>query len=211
MSRATAPSHVAAGDCESCRAGPVAQPANTASSLAYCVAGAWLLRRGRRTERPGGLTAHRALAWAAVAAGLGSVAYHGPGTALGRYLHDASLLAFLGLSALDDLEVVAGATVPPAAVAAVPAAAVVAAHPSLSSVAQIATGAVAAGAGFARALRPGPSDGGEQVAGVVLLAGGGALHLLGRTDGPLCQPRSLLQPHAAWHAATAASIALRHR
>lgn len=203
--------HVAAGDCERCRAGAVAQPANTVSSLAYCVAGGWLLRHGRRAAKPRGLTAHRALAWAAIGTGLGSVAYHGPGTALGRYLHDASLLAFLGLSALDDLEVVTDTTVPPVAVAAVPVVAAVAGHPTVSPVAQVAAGAVAAGAGVARALRPGPADGGEQAVGVVLLAGGALLHALGRTDGPLCRPRSLLQPHAVWHAATAASIALRHR
>ena len=43
------------------------------------------------------------------------------------------------------------------------------------------------------------------------VVGGALLHGLGRSGGPLCRPDSLVQPHAAWHAITAASIALRHR
>ncbi len=33
-----------------------------------------------------------------------------------------------------------------------------------------------------------------------------AAHVLGRSDSPLCRPRSLLQPHAAWHALSALAL-----
>jgi hypothetical protein len=81
----TTTAHVALGDCERIRAGAVGQPVNTVSSLAYVVAGAWLARRRR-----GGVEGLVPLA--AVAAGIGSVAYHGPGTPLGRRGHDVSAL-----------------------------------------------------------------------------------------------------------------------
>ena len=80
----SAAAHVAVADCERIRPGLVAQPVNTASSLAYCVAGAWILAR-----RP--LSVRRlALGLSAVAAGVGSVAYHGPGGRIGKGVHDSS-------------------------------------------------------------------------------------------------------------------------
>jgi hypothetical protein len=79
--------HVAVSDCERIRPGLIAQPVNTASSGAYCAAGAWLLcrrpqSRGRRT-----------LGLAAIGAGVGSVAYHGPGGRAARLVHDVSAAA----------------------------------------------------------------------------------------------------------------------
>ena len=38
--------HLAWSDCERVRPGFIAQPVNTWSSLAYCVAGAWIIARG---------------------------------------------------------------------------------------------------------------------------------------------------------------------
>ena len=78
--------HVACDDCERIRPGLIAQPVNTASSVALCIAGAALLHR--RAHRPG-----RALGLLAIAAGLGSVAYHGPGGRTSRIAHDASAVA----------------------------------------------------------------------------------------------------------------------
>jgi drug/metabolite transporter (DMT)-like permease len=78
--------HVACDDCERIRPGLVAQPVNTASSVALCLAGAALLHR--RAHRPG-----RVLGVLAIAAGLGSVAYHGPGGRPSRVAHDASAVA----------------------------------------------------------------------------------------------------------------------
>ena len=42
---------------------------------------------------------------------------------------------------------------------------------------------------------------------VAALAVGVALYVLGRTDGPLCSPSSLVQLHAGWHVATAVAAA----
>ena len=38
---------------------------------------------------------------------------------------------------------------------------------------------------------------------LVALVVGAGLYLLGRTDGPLCSPSSVVQLHAGWHVATA--------
>ena len=64
---------------------------NTASSAAYLVAAGWVVQR-----RP-----PRWKLWAAVlaAVGLGSIAYHGPGTPAGKALHDGALLAILPVAA----------------------------------------------------------------------------------------------------------------
>jgi hypothetical protein len=193
--------HVAAGDCERCRPGPIAQPVNAVSSLAFVAAGGPLVRDPRPLTR--------ALGWAAVATGLGSVAYHGPGTAAGRYVHDASLLALLGLMALDDTGRATGWAPAAATVAAVPVLAAVGAHPVLTDAAQPLAGALAVAAGLVRSVRAG--DGAGPRAGLGLLGVGVGLHALGRTGEPLCRPDSWLQPHAAWHALAAAAVLLRHR
>jgi hypothetical protein len=74
-----------AGDCERLHDGLVAQPVNTASALAYVAVGAWLL--GRRQAVFG---------LAVVAAGVGSVDYHGPGSPAARLVHDGGLYAVVG-------------------------------------------------------------------------------------------------------------------
>jgi hypothetical protein len=82
--------HVAMSDCERVRPSLIAQPVNTASSLALCAGGAWILRRRPRTRR------RLALGAAAIAAGVGSVAYHGPGGRGARVLHDLTAIALGG-------------------------------------------------------------------------------------------------------------------
>lgn len=193
--------HVAAADCERCRPGLVAQPANTVSSLAFVAAAGPLL--ARRRDRAG-----RLVAATAVAAGLGSVAYHGPGTAAGRYLHDAGLIAMLGAMAVDDLTTGLEHRPSVAVLAAVPAAAAVLALPRVSGPAQMATGALAMGAAAFRTARRGVRR--RDVVGEGLLVGGAVLHTLGRTGGPLCRPDAPVPAHAVWHTAAAASVALRH-
>ena len=85
--------HIAVSDCERCRPGLVAQPVNTLSSLAYCAAGAWVLRRPRTTSRV-------ALGIAAIAAGVGSAAYHGPGGRASKLVHDWSAATFATMLAI---------------------------------------------------------------------------------------------------------------
>jgi hypothetical protein len=84
-----------AGDCERLGEGLIAQPVNTASALAYVAVGAWLVGRGRRSDRPGSV----AFGLAVAAAGVGSVDFHGPGSPAARLLHDGGLYAVVGLVA----------------------------------------------------------------------------------------------------------------
>lgn len=88
---------LAESDCEQLRAGWLAQPANTVSTLAFAVVGAWLLlgsrwvSAGRGTLIAGGV--------AMVGAGVGSLAYHGPQPGWAHLVHDGSALALAGLLA----------------------------------------------------------------------------------------------------------------
>src|SRR5688500_16268973 len=116
-------------DCERCRPGFVTQPANTVSSLAYVAAGLAMLRGSDQTGPV--RSTDRALAWATVASGVGSVAYHGPGGTVSRYAHDAGLIALLGFIALSDAERLAGEQLP-GGLAVVPLVAAVGAAPRLS-------------------------------------------------------------------------------
>jgi len=85
--------HIACSDCERIRPGLIAQPVNTLSSLGYCVAGVWVLRRPRTIRRI-------ALGTAAIAAGFGSVAYHGPGGRNGKLVHDTGAAALAAALAI---------------------------------------------------------------------------------------------------------------
>lgn len=78
--------HVAHADCEPIRPGLVAQPWNTASSVALAAAAVPLVRAGGRW---------RLVAAAAAVEGLGSVLYHGPGGRVGKAVHDAGLVALV--------------------------------------------------------------------------------------------------------------------
>jgi len=215
----TSTSHVAAADCERCRPGPIAQPANTVSSLAFTVAGLLLVARSRRTPTasfpPLPATdppvAEAALGWSAVAAGLGSVAYHGPGTRAGQILHDATLLAMLATLITADVARFTGRPASRAVVAALPGLALAAATSPWSVPAQlvVGTGAVAAEVARVRGARSGRRSGRRPAAASVVAAVGALGHVLGRTGGPLCRPDSVWQAHAAWHSAMAFVLVLR--
>jgi len=200
ISAAGHPRVVAASDCEHCRDGLITQPANAASSLAYVAAGADLLRRPD-PDRP--------FAWAVIAVGLGSVAYHGPGGVAGKWAHDASLIAMLGLLVLTDATVADGRPMPDAAIAGVVGAAAVAAHPRTSDSAQGAVGALAVIAEARRHITQASLR--EAAVSLPLLTSGLVLHILGRTGERWCRPDAQLQPHAAWHTLSAAALWSRRR
>jgi hypothetical protein len=137
-------------DCELLRVGELlAQPVNALSSLAYVVAGLWVIRR------------RRWLGASVVAVGIGSVLYHGPQPPGIRLVHDLTIVGALAGVAAIAWRRLADRPVPPPA------------------------------AGLA-------------VAGLVF-------YVAGRTDGPFCDPGSLLQAHAAWHVLTAAAFAVLGR
>lgn len=90
------PDHVAASDCEAIRPGRIGQPANTLSSLAFVAAAVPIARAAHHRGRP----AWWAVAVAAAAEGVGSVAYHGPGGRHAKRLHDAGLVALVATLAV---------------------------------------------------------------------------------------------------------------
>jgi hypothetical protein len=85
------PGALGAGDCEAWRPGPLAQPTNAVTSLAFVVAGSWLARRASVVV-PDERWRVRTAAGLLAATGLGSVAYHGPGGRVGHLVHDATLV-----------------------------------------------------------------------------------------------------------------------
>ena len=80
---------LAESDCEASVGGLLGQPANSLSSLAFAIAGGWLLAHVRHD----GGWRWAALGAAAVAAGIGSVVYHGPMPPIGQFLHDIGLVS----------------------------------------------------------------------------------------------------------------------
>jgi hypothetical protein len=202
-----------AGDCERLRDGLVAQPVNTASALAYLLAAAWLARRG---GRPDAAARRESLAFglAVAAAGVGSVDFHGPGSPAARWLHDTGLAAAVSFVAVHDLARLAGTrrrVVPAWAAVAGAGGVLLALAPGAGGALAGALGLAAAAGevGAARGRRAGwsPRQRAAWRAGVAALAVGAACWWLGRTGGPLCDPDSPLQPHAAWHLLTAFTLA----
>jgi hypothetical protein len=207
---------LASGDCERIRDGLIAQPVNTASSVAYLVVGVALVERARRTT-PGGRGRLVALGLATAANGVGSAAYHGPGGPGSRWLHDAAVLAVLGLVVANDAERLvergdprrAGGSGAPLALAVASGAALLAVAPATSVASQVALMAGAVAAEIAVTLadrRRGAHDRLRRRRGRHLLITGvvaATLHATSRTGAPLCSPDSVLQGHAGWHVLTA--------
>ena len=196
---------MATSDCEAIRDAWLAQPANAWSSGAYLLAGGYLAVR-HRASLPGSAALTAAvLSLGAVA--VGSVLYHGPQPAWGDAVHDATIALLLG--ALASLGGTARSpqgfrhrAVP---VVAVLAAVLVVVVPGSVALAHGALAGLVAvrhvGAATRGSLAPA-----TRVALVALVAGT-VLFAAGRTGGPLCEPRSLAQPHAGWHVATAIAAA----
>jgi hypothetical protein len=174
-------------DCESAVGPLLGQPANALSTLAFAVAGG--LVAGRTTTPWVG--------YALMATGVGSFLFHGPMPPYAEWAHDVTL-AWL-------LLVVAGVgrswerqTHLPGLVVL---GALFAVWPAVADPTAVALSVVAASL-----LLLGDRSWGTL--GPVLLLGAVAIvGRLGATGGPLCDPDSLLQPHALWHVGSAAAVA----
>jgi hypothetical protein len=84
-------------DCERLRPGLIAQPVNTATSLAFVAAAGATALRSRRRGTPYGA---QEVAYSALLAlvGIGSVAFHGPQPRGAKVLHDAPIAGMLALA-----------------------------------------------------------------------------------------------------------------
>lgn len=204
--------------CEAERSGPIAQPANTWSSLAYVALGAWAVVRfvrgsGRNRAGSSGLLIPAA-ALVMCVIGLTSAFYHATLTFLGQYLDVMSMYllgALLICGALWRRGSLGEGAALMAFVAMVVALGVAQyVDPELRRV----LFAVVLVPGIALELTTrvhGVSPPDRRLAalrgGIALMALGYAFWLLDQFD-VLCWPESLFQGHAAWHTLTAAAAGL---
>ena len=200
--------------CEALRDAPVAQPANTVSSLAYLLVGLWAAAAAAGARRATAYSAGTLIPWLALVValvGLSSAFYHATLTFLGQYF-DVLSMYLLGALLLCGALVRMGALRPPAAVAlfvAIAGSLAVAqyAYPDSRRV----LFALVLLPGILLEVRPGTSGlpwrDPRRVplsTGIGLLVVAYGLWVLD-DRGVLCRPDSLLQGHAAWHTLTAVS------
>jgi hypothetical protein len=97
MDRGAVDTRLGSTDCERLRPGLIAQPVNTATSLAFVVAAGATALRSRRRGTPYGA---QEVAYSALLAlvGIGSVAFHGPQPRGAKVLHDAPIAGMLALA-----------------------------------------------------------------------------------------------------------------
>lgn len=201
------------GDCEA-RIATWGQPVLFASSAAYIVTALFVLWwASRHTSRNAPLAAGQVWAFAIglVAAGLGSMDYHGPALGPEPLLHDAGLaLALIAAVSIDlsQLGVWPRLRTPVLVALTVGAIAIIAVVPTISpalaavaAVGLIITEITVYRRGL-RTLRP------ALFAGCAALGLGAVIFAASRTGGPLCDPESLLQGHAVWHLLTASALGL---
>lgn len=183
-------------DCEAAGPSGIRQPVNAWSSLLLVGAAGWPARRSVRRVAPG-------LAVAVVAAGGAAFAYHALLTGWAAVLDGAAVTMIAGTFA-------AGTWRPRIPFRSGLAAAALAAGVSQAIGGSLPGATTAALAGVAAAgLVAGGSLGDARIAASALglLAVGGVVWVLSGTGGAWCNPRSLLQGHAVWHAASAAALA----
>jgi hypothetical protein len=197
-------------DCELIGDGALAQPVNAVSSLAFSVVGVALIGWARRASGH-----ERAVRWvlvgALVATGIGSFLYHGPETTIGNFAHDITFLVVLIVVAFANLGAGLGWT--PGAVWGSVGGAAIVSGVALTAFPGVTNGLAAVGIAVLVvgdfALRRVGSPG-QPWYGLSLISFGLAIALLiaGRTGGPLCDPSTFLQPHAAWHVLGAIGVGL---
>lgn len=191
--------------CEAIADGFLREPVSAVSSLAYVLAAVLVVLQARRRGTPPRTVAGYAALVAGI--GVGSVVQHGPDPAWADLAHDLPLLATLCLVAADGVAALRGRArvwwwwVAPTA-ALVPAILLV---PRPADVAQAAIAAVAVVVTLLRARRA-PAVRPRVLVAVGLLAVGATIGTLSRAGGPLCDPTSLWQGHAAWHVLSAAAL-----
>lgn len=177
----------AVGDCELIRFDFLGQPVNTVTTLAFLMAGVWLLREGRA----------KWVGVALIATGLGSFVFHGPMPSWAEWAHDVSL-AWL-------IVVVGGLRTRWERWSRLPSLFLLAALFGLvSSAADPLAVALTVVVGASILLRN-PTR--SELGPLGLLALVAILGRAGATGWPLCDPGSPLQTHAIWHVGAAIAVA----
>jgi hypothetical protein len=204
--------HPGAGDCEAIRTGPIAQPVNAATSLAYLAGGVDLLVRAVRARDESAVA--DVFAVLLVANGLGGIAFHGPGSRSAKWLHDVALTGTLSFVILHDVALLVRLPgrhqLAALAIAIAGLGAILAYRPGHTNAASAAAGGTAAVLELVVATTA--SSGGRRhlwsarrrAAGLLGVAT--VVNLLSRTGGPLCRPGSPIQGHGAWHVLTAMAL-----
>jgi hypothetical protein len=192
-------------DCELVRSSFPTQPVNTWSSLAYCIAGVWVLAVAGRSAIDAATA--RAAGALFVLAGVGSFAYHGLGGELSGWLHDASFLWALAFMAI--CEGVARPS-PRFRQLIVFGAAALGAAATFSVLTNLLLVVLVGWIVWVQLERWPARPAFERrtlvaVGGVLVVAG--AAYLLGRSGGPLCDPDTATQTHGLWHVLTAVALA----
>jgi len=209
---------LAAADCERLGNGVLAQPVNTLSSLAYLLAGAWILWLAGRS--PGRRVELAVFGLAVALNAVGGLTFHGVQSWGARWVHDISILAVLGFVVVFGVArrldrstrwllraFAAGLAVLGAVIAVFPG--TVQAFSGLLAVTAGATEVVEYRHEVPALRREGVTA--RRLARLSVLAVLGlasAAFLVGRTDAWLCNPDSTFQWHAIWHLLSAAAMAL---
>ena len=194
-----------ATDCERIRSGHIGQPANALSAAWLTVSGAWIARRHSHH-------AHASLVGAVVAAaGVGSVAYHGPGGRLSGWAHDTTIAGMLGVIGLEDVIEVRPDLAPAAtwvyAAAMAVVGTVLAVRPdTVRPVCALLAGTALVAEVSARRLARGQAGRAHRFA-EALMTGALIAYVAGRTGSPTCRPASWIQPHGLWHTLSGAAMA----
>jgi hypothetical protein len=178
----------AAADCEVIGAGFLGQPVNALTTVAFVVAGLFVL--SRNPDR-------RWIGFGLIATGIGSFLFHGPMPPGNEWAHDVTLTWLLVLVAGWGTRWEAFTRLP----ALIAIGVIVALVPVIADPLAVVLTVVA----LLSILRRDRSA--ATMAPLLLLAAVAVFGRLGATGGPLCDPESLFQPHAVWHLGSAVAVA----
>lgn len=177
----------AAADCEAVGAGFFGQPINTLTTLGFVAAGIIVIVQ-RQDMRWIGI--------GLVSTGIGSFLFHGPMPPGNEWAHDVSLAWLVTMIAGWGTRWERASRLPALAVIG----AVVAVFPVI---ADPLAGLMTVVAVISLLVK---DHSAATVGPLLLLASLAVFGRLGATGGPLCNPDSLLQPHALWHLGSALAV-----
>jgi hypothetical protein len=201
---------LAAGDtdCEAIGDGWLLQPVNALSSLIFSAAGLAMMIWANRVdghER----TLRTVFGAAMIATGVGSFLFHGFDSGVAQFLHDITflvtiwILAVINVSEMRDWPRQVGWGI--VAVGAGVFSVALLIGPQITNLLTVVVTVALVGADIVAYRRGSARTRWYWVALVAMLLAVGAF-VLGRSGGLLCDPASVLQGHAAWHALSAIAI-----